>query len=197
MTQKSTLPNKTCKDGAFVIDINKVIALAGGFGLRIARGDETEAAIDLAIELTGQELAPPDVVRRVQETTGLTAWVVGDPVDGTFLFVPLSAEGEAAVRIGDFSPGDPDPAHLCMPGETCHGIYVGVYAGRTREARRSIMHASAALSVGYFASVPCFARAATEDGARSMASLGFRPIEGSLPDLWVLEGRPGLQDAAA
>lgn len=197
MTEKSTSKGEIPKDYGFVIDIDEVTALAGGFGLRIARDEEIEAAIDLAVDLTGQELASPDVVRRVQATTQLTAWVAGDPVEGTFLFVPLSKAGEAAVRAGDFAPGGPDRAHLCAPGEHCHAIYVGVYAGRTREARRSIMYSSAAFSVGYFASLPCFARAATEDGARSMASLGFAPLEGSLPDLWVLEGRGHAESAAA
>lgn len=197
MTEKSTLARKTPATGAFIIDHDAVITGMDAFGLRLAHDHEIEPAIALAAELTGKALAPASVVRRVHRTTGMTAWVVGDPIVGTYLFVPLSGAGEGAVRSGVFSPGDPDPAHLYAPGTLCHGIYVGVYAGQTRDARRAIMQSSVALSVGIFASVPCFARAATDDGARSMGTLGFVPIENSLPDLWVREGVSHLQGAAA
>ena len=64
---------------------------------------------------------------------------------------------------------------------------MGVYAGATREARRAIMQSSAILRVELFGSVPCFARAATEDGALSMESLGFEPLKGNSKKLWVQE----------
>jgi len=45
--------------------------------------------------------------------------------------------------------------------------------------------------------VPCFARGATEDGKRSMASLGFSPVEGGLADLWGQDALPVKKEEAA
>ena len=64
-------------------------------------------------------------------------------------------------------------------------FYVGVYAGKTREARKKIMTASAVLRMEMFGVFPAYARGATEDGRRSMLSLGFQKFEGGLPDLYV------------
>jgi hypothetical protein len=52
------------------------------------------------------------------------------------------------------------------------------------------------MRVEQFGAVPSFARGATEDGRRSMASLGFSPLEGGLPDLWVQEALATGSEAA-
>ncbi len=157
------------------------------FELRLAREDELGSALQLGESLINDSLAPKDVVARVQTVTSVTAWVTGTPINGLFLIIPLSKSGEQAVRSVDFSPSDPDRRHLAGVGEQCGGVYVGVYAGATKPARRNIMMASAALRVEVFGTVPCFARAATEDGARSMAGLGFKPANFGAPDLFVQE----------
>lgn len=174
--------------------IEKLEVLAHGFGFRKAKATELRAGLVMAETLLGAPLAAPDAVERMDEITGYTSWVTGDPVDGIFLTIPLSQAGEAAVRNGTYRPGAPDEAHLCRKDEVCYGFYIGVYAGATHQARKNIMTAAAVLRVQLFAPFPCFARGATEDGVRSMLSLGFTPIEGGLDDLYVQEA---LIDARA
>ncbi len=137
--------------------------------------------------LMSSKIATPDSVAEMDRITGMTAWVTGDPVDGIFLTLPLSAAGESAVRDGSYNPASPDPVHLCVDGRGCAAFYIGVYAGATRDARKRVMTAAAVMRVELFSAYPCFARGATDDGKRSMESLGFTPYPGGLPDLYVQE----------
>lgn len=169
---------------------------AKDFGFRKASATELRDGLKLAESLMGMELAAPEEVERMDRVTGYTSWVTGNPVEGIFLTIPLSKAGALAVRNGTYSPGTPDGTHLCPEGGECHGVYIGVYAGATHEARKSIMVASATLRFEMFAQFPCFARGATEDGVRSMKSLGFVAIEGGLPDLFVQEAIMSMDKAA-
>ncbi|MEZ5998065.1 MAG: hypothetical protein R3B98_05175 [Hyphomonas sp.] len=177
------------------MDIAQVAARAAAFGFRRAGFEDVVAGVALAEELMGSRIAAAEDVMHMDVVTGMTAWVRGAPVDGVFLTLPLSAEGERAVRTGTYVPAHPDAAHLAWQGKDVAGVYIGVYAGATKEARRAVMTAAAVMRVEFFARVPAFARGATEDGKRSMASLGFRPLEGGLPDLWVQE--PAASDSEA
>lgn len=170
---------------------------AGEFGFRRASYADLVAGLGLAEQLTGQAMATPASIHWIDGLTGMAGWVTGEPVDGVFITVALSAEGVAAVRDGSFVPAWPALAHLACEGEDCAGVYIGVYAGATKEARRRVMMAAGVTRVEFFAPVPCFARGATEDGKRSMASLGFSPVEGGLPDLWGQEPVAVPQEQAA
>ncbi|MEM9668301.1 MAG: hypothetical protein AAF950_05190 [Pseudomonadota bacterium] len=171
----------------FIVDVTEMRREMGRFGLRCASDLDLPIGIAVTENLIGGSIADLNVIKRLHEATHITAWVTGNPVDGFFIVVPLSKDGEEAVRDGSFLPADPAVSHVCPQGEFCHAVYVGVYAGQTRDARRNIMQASATLRVQLFGTVACFARAATEDGERSMYTLGFGPIEGGLPDLFVQE----------
>lgn len=179
------------------IDYTGLRQRAGEFGFRRASFDELQSGLTLAEHLSEQTMATPESISWIDGLTGMAGWVTGDPVDGVFITVPLSAEGVAAVRDGSFVPSWPALAHLACEGDVCGGVYIGVYAGVTKEARRRVMMAAGVTRVEFFAPVPCFARGATESGKRSMASLGFQPIEGGLPDLWGQEALPAAQDQAA
>lgn len=178
------------------VDIARVAKRAGDFGFRQASIADLTAGIQLAETLMGSAIATPDAVMRMDVVTGMTAWVTGDPVEGIFLVLPLSPAGEQAVRDGTYAPADPAPAHLAWQGRDVAGVYIGVYAGATKEARRAVMTAAAVMRMELFAPVPSFARGATEDGKRSMASLGFTPLESGLPDLWVQEALTTGSEAA-
>jgi hypothetical protein len=170
-----------------VIDLNRVAEKASAFGFRRGTFSELEQGVAVAETLMQSKLATPLAIAEMDRITGMTAWVTGDPVDGIFLSLPLTAAGESAVRNGTYAPGSPDPAHLCADGRGCSAFYIGVYAGANRDARRKVMTAAAVMRVDLFSAYPCFARGATEDGRRSMDSLGFKPFEGGLPDLYVQE----------
>jgi hypothetical protein len=170
-----------------VLDLQRVVEKAQELGFRRPDFSELTQGIALAEALMAAKIATPDSVVEMDRVTGMTAWVTGDPVDGIFLSLPLSAAGESAVREGSYAPGRPDRQHLCAGGQGCAAFYIGVYAGATREARKRVMTAAAVMRVELFSAYPCFARGATEDGRRSMESLGFTRFEGGLPDLYVQE----------
>jgi hypothetical protein len=167
------------------IEPEVLAARARDFGFRLADRDELQAAVSMAESLIDGKLASVDAISAMNVQTGMTAWVTGDPVDGIFLTIPLSAEGEAAVRNGSYVPAAPSSEHLATQGKDIAAFYVGVYAGSSREARKKIMTASAVLRVEMFGVFPAYARGATEDGRRSMLSLGFQEFEGGLPDLFI------------
>lgn len=181
----------------FAIDYPAFASGMRAFGLRLASDAEIRAGVAIAQDLVGQTMVPAAKVEEVQTYTGCAAWVCGDAVDGVLLLVALSEAGELAVRHGIFDPAAGVAGHYCEHGQPCFGVYVGVYAGRTRDARRSLMQGCAATRISIFGQVPCFARAATEDGARSMASLGFRAADFGARDLWVQEPLTGSKRKVA
>ena len=166
------------------VDLAKLKCRAADFGFRLATFQEMNAAMEMAEGLVDVELASASAILEMDRITGMTAWVTGDPVDGVFLPIPLSEAGEAALLNGTYSVATPNPAHLAPQGQHTAAFYTGFYAGSTKEARRKIMMAAATFRMEMFGSVPSYARAATADGKRSMISLGFKPVEGGLPDLY-------------
>lgn len=156
-------------------------------GLRRCEPSSIEAALALGETLIGSALARAEVVYTLDVITKITIWVTGDPIEGLYLIVPLTQEGRAGVEEGEFNPADPALRHVAPANTPIFGLYVGCYAGATKAARRSVMSASASVRASLYAPVPCYARGATEDGARSMLSLGFRPVAGGLPDLFVFD----------
>lgn len=180
-----------------LIDHVRLAMRAEEFGFRRGDFQELKAGLRLAEELTGQTMATPESITWIDSLTGMTGWVTGDPVDGIFISVPLTADGVEAVRNGTFIPAWPALAHVCAEGAACAGVYIGIYAGATNVARRRVMMAAAVVRVDICGAIPCFARGATEDGRRSMASLGFQPIEGGLSDLWGQEALPQTGEAKA
>lgn len=156
-------------------------------GLRRCEPSKIEAALALGETLIGGALARAEVVYTLDMITKMTIWVTGDPIDGLYLIVPLTDEGRVGVENGEFNPADPALRHVAPANTPIFGLYVGCYAGATKVARRSVMSASASVRVSLYAPVPCYARGATEDGARSMTSLGFRRLSGGLPDLFVFD----------
>lgn len=166
----------------------KQMAVAmGEHGLRRCTQQQIPSAIALGEKLIGGKLARPEVVYTIDFITQTTIWVTGEPVNGLYLIVPLTQEGRVAVEDGSFNPADPALRHIAPAHSPIFGLYVGCYAGETKDARRAVMSASATVRVSLFAQIPCYARGATEDGARSMTSLGFRPLEGGLSDLFVFD----------
>jgi hypothetical protein len=181
----------------FIVAVANMTRRMADFGLRPGYGDELADGIGLTERLIGGALAPFSVVENGHIRTQISAWVTGSPVDGLYLIAPLTTRGVAAVRTAAFNPADPAEAHIAAAGAACAGVYIGVYAGETHAARKSLMTASAVLRVEIFGRVPCFARAATPDGARSMLSLGFVPVIGGMPDLFVSEALSASASEAA
>ena len=153
----------------------------GAYGLRRCPIGDVKTALQMGESLLGSELARETVVVTLDAITQMTVWVTGDEIEGVYLIVPLTEEGREAVESGSFNPGDPALRHVAPANTPIFGLYIGVYAGATKQARRCIMAASANVRVSLYAPIPCYARGATDDGARSMLQLGFRRLDGGLP----------------
>ncbi|MEM7330001.1 MAG: hypothetical protein AAF437_14765 [Pseudomonadota bacterium] len=170
----------------FVVDQAKMTELMAQFGWRSATAEEIPELVALGERLIDDRLADPATIERVHQATGITAWAFGaSPIEGLVLAVPLSEAGLAALEANEFQPGDPHEDHVAAVGERCAACYIGIYAGATHEARKGVMSGAAVIRMGIFSQVPCFARAATEDGARSMESLGWTPAGFGPDKLWM------------
>ena len=169
----------------FIVDRDAMIAGMGAYGWRTATLAEHEPMMNLAEKLLDSALTSAETIAWIHSVTGVTSWVVGDPLEGIFIIVPVSPAGLDAIHSGAFDASRPAEAHLAALGTPCAGVYVGAYAGATHDARKSVMMATVTNRVEVFGQVPAFARAATEDGARSMVSLGFHPAGFGADKLWM------------
>lgn len=163
----------------------KVADIMGRYDLRRAGTAEMAETLRLGERLIDGELASPEVVATIDAITQMTIWNTGDPIAGIFLVVPVTEAGREAVEDGSFNPGDPAIRHIAPANTPIFGVYCGIYAGATREARKSVLMSAGDLRLNAFAAVPTYARGATEDGARSMLTLGYRPFVGGLKDLFI------------
>jgi len=110
---------------------------------RKANHSETVRGVTLAETLIGQKLAAVENIKALDAHTQCTVWVNGDPIEGVHFMVPLTKEGEIAVREGAFNPSAPSLSHCASPEQNYAGVYVGAYAGATREVRKNIMQGAA------------------------------------------------------
>nr|WP_070960291.1 hypothetical protein [Hyphomonas sp. Mor2] len=169
----------------FVLDREAIIKGMGAFGWRLAKSSEHTEMMALAEELLGSQLTSAETIAWINSVTGSTSWVCGDPIDGIFIIVPVSPEGLRAIQTGEFDPSGPNKEHLAALGQTCAGVYVGAYAGANHQARKNVMMATVTMRVEGYGQVPAFARGATEDGVRSMVSIGFKPAGFGADKLWM------------
>lgn len=170
----------------FVVDPSKMIELMGNFGWRTANAQEIPEMIELGEKLIGDRLITSDVLAALHDLTGITAWVFADPIEGLVISVPLSPEGLDAVQDNRFVPQDlPNTTFVAAAGTPCAAVYIGIYAGETKAARKAVMSGAGVIRMAVYAQVPCFARAATDDGARSMESLGWQPAGFGADKLWM------------
>ncbi|MEM5517582.1 hypothetical protein WNY37_11525 [Henriciella sp. AS95] len=186
MTIHHQVVSNTSRPYCFVTP-ESMAADMGRFGLVRCPMGRTAEALALGERLLGGQLAREEVIATLDAITQMTLWTIGEPMSGIYITVPLTEEGRDAVESGELNPGDPALRHVAPANTPVFGLYVGVYAGETKETRRSIMAASAYVRVSQFSPVPCYARGATEDGRRSMLKLGFRRLPGGLSDLFVFD----------
>ena len=169
----------------FVVDHSKMFDLMANFGWRTANEKEIPEMLALGERLINDRLISPETLAHLHDLTGITAWVFGDPVEGLVISVPLTEAGLDAVQDNEFVAKSPDDAHVAAAGQPCAAVYIGIYAGETKEARKAVMSGAGVIRMAVYAQVPCFARAATEDGARSMESLGWTPAGFGADKLWM------------
>jgi hypothetical protein len=153
---------------------------AAPFGVQLAAHDDLAAAHQLAEELVGMRLAPLSALADSHALTEASAWTYKCPdtreVAGVLLNLPLNAEGEIALILGRFNTGNPDPEHLCAPGDPVSAMYIWFTGGRGLRARSAVMRTALAWRDGVYGSLRAYSRAATSGGARGLAALRFAPL---------------------
>ena len=86
-------------------------------------------------------LAPLSALAASHARTEASAWVYKCPttgdLNGVLLNLPLTAEGEIALVLGKFNTADPDPEHLCAPGDQVSAMYIWFTGGRGLRARNA------------------------------------------------------------
>lgn len=170
---------------------------AAPFGFRIAQQAELAPAHAASEAIMGMTLAPVSAIAAAHSRTGGTGWVhMGQQAEGSasditgiILLLPLSEAGEADLREGRFQPRAPEPHQLCAPGETFPAIYFWLFAGKDGRTRRNIIRTCLAWRNGAYTHVRGYARAASVDGFRTMAALGFEPMPSALSHLFFIDKR--------
>jgi len=166
---------------------------AAPFGVHLAAPAELAAAHQLAEALVGARLAPLSALAASHARTGASAWLytcqrTGD-VSGVLLTLPLTAEGEIALILGKFNAADPDPEHLCAPGDPVSAMYIWFTGGRGLSARSAVMRTALAWRDGVYGDLRAYSRAATSGGARGLTTLRFEPLEPHGPGLMFCDKR--------
>lgn len=125
-------------------------------------------------------LAPLSALAASHKRTEASAWVYKCPttgdLSGVLLNLPLTAEGEIALVLGKFNTADPDPEHLCAPGDPVSAMYIWFTGGRGLRARNAVMRTAFAWRDGVYGGLRAYSRAATSGGARGLTSLQFAPL---------------------
>ena len=158
---------------------------AAPFGVQLAASGELAAAHQLCEDLVGMRLAPLSALAASHARTHASAWLykcsdTREPnrePSGVLLNLPLTAEGEIALILGQFNAADPDPEHLCAPGDQVSAMYIWFTGGRGLRARNAVMRTAFAWRDGVYGGLRAYSRAATSGGVRGLTSLRFEPLE--------------------
>jgi hypothetical protein len=170
---------------------------ASPFGFRIAQPAELAPAHAASEAIMGMPLAPVSAIAAAHSRTAGTGWVhISQPSDGStpditgiILLLPLSEAGETDLREGRFQPRAPEPHQLCAPGDQFPAIYFWLFAGKDGRTRRNIIRTCLAWRNGSYSHVRGYARAASVDGFRTMAALGFEAMPSTLSHLFFIDKR--------
>lgn len=160
---------------------------AGEHGLHAANLSDLPEAHALCESLMGVRLAPLWALASAHAHTRGSAWIYreGEQITGTWLCLPLTWDGEASLRNNRFAYATPRLDELCEPGQEISGIYMWFAGGATRDSRRAIMRASASWFAGILNGVRVYGRAASDDGARALATFSFIPLDPARSDLFI------------
>lgn len=188
---------------ADVVSINSIVRFSTSAFDRLeprftAHGHRRPAAGELAemLERIRSTFALPvvseETISAVDRLTCATIWLAldeGKP-EGLNLWVPLSSQGERAIRDRRFDPADIAPGQIARAGQPFAAVYHWGYCGFTRTARRSIMRLCAELLEGPLSSIDVYGRVVTDAGAAAAARLGIEPCSDLGQNFYVHRARP-------
>lgn len=154
--------------------------------LEHAASEEDYAAVHaLATQELGPGLASLDEIKRVDQLTGASIWVIRRKGEVTGFLAPLalSAAGVKALIDDTFDAANIRAEWVVRVGEPLAGFYCWCYAGKDQVSRGALVLGLRTLIDRHFQTLPFFGRDSTEAGARIMAHLGFFPFD-STPHLF-------------
>lgn len=140
----------------------------------------------LATDELGPGLASLEEIKRVDQLTGASIWVIRRKGEVTGFLAPLAltAEGVAALVDNTFDAAHIDQKWVARMGEPLAGFYCWCYAGKDQVSRGALVLGLRTLIDKYFIDLPFFGRDSTEAGARIMRHLGFFPFDDTPHLFW-------------
>lgn len=152
-----------------------------------AVSDEDYAAVHaLATAELGPGLASLEEIKRVDNLTGASIWVIrrNSAVTGFLAPLALTEAGVAALADNTFDAANIDQAWVARLGEPLAGFYCWCYAGKDQVSRGALVLGLRTLIDKHFTDLPFFGRDSTEAGARIMHHLGFFPFDDTPHLFW-------------
>lgn len=156
------------------------------FELEIAAPDDIVPARALAAALISPAIASAEGLARVHaHRPAVFVARAGGEVTGVLAFVILNPAGLEAVMRGRFDTVEPAAAHLAADDEIAAGVYGWGVCAADKPSAQKVVEACKHLNANALASLPQFARTATEAGRRLMYErLGFVDLPGSGGLVW-------------
>ena len=154
-------------------------AMMAGVKLMHPESDEEYAEVHaLATAELGPDLASLEEIKRVDQLTGASIWVIRRhrSVSGFLAPLGLTLAGRDALVAGEFDAAHVQEQWVARLGEPIAGFYCWCYAGRDQVTRGALVLALRTLIDTHFPDLPFFGRDSTEAGARIMRHLGFFPF---------------------
>ena len=167
------------------LDPREFIDVLATIDLHPANPQECVSSREIAAELIGSVVAPPESFQRAQAHTGCSVFVSRHQgeVTGILGLLPLTPEGLAAVENHTFKSRNPPLELLCAPGEPFPGLYGWGFAARGRKASALVVMGAIKIREHLF-DIPFFTRAATPAGVKVICGrMGYAPFPGAPDDL--------------
>jgi hypothetical protein len=147
---------------------------------------ELQALWQAASAAMGMPLANPEVIRRIVSHDRETIWICernGD-LTGAVAFIYLTPRGVSALRAGEFNPFDPQEQLLARHSERPAGCYFWM-AFKLRRGGRGMTNIYEVMRQERFRETDFWAKPYTEEGRRTISSIGLRPFpEPQCPGLY-------------
>jgi len=170
---------------------------ARGVNMQRASAADIEDFSGIA-ERTIGHLAMSVTIQRIASCHPDNIWIIHDSrtraTIGCYAQIMLTAVGYAALVDGSFNGHDPVPSHCATPLDAITGIYTWAVIGRGRAAL-GVTLMSRILNTPTYRHLDLYTVPVTEDGMRSIQSIGYRPVnEGGLGALYIYRRLANLAD---
>lgn len=162
----------------FGADAGKTRALRAVFARRRFRPtdnlEEIHEALVFAEDALGGGLVAAEIVQACEAKTRRCFFLRRDESGQAEAFIALlylNDAGFRALMYGELTPETPDLDHLAAPDERASAIYVWCLAGRSPEAKRSVVRAVTEARRKAFPDIALFARPVSREGRMMTAAL--------------------------